>query len=115
MAQNYYNDRTPEQVTSVFGTAFTQSLFDLKPGGWEGPVESGLGWHLVFVRSITPRRLVLFEEIEPAVKSEWIESQRAESKRKMFEAMRARYQVVLPDIPIKEAIYTGASVITANR
>jgi len=96
MYQAYYGDRLPEQVANVFGTTFAQSLFQLKPGAWQGPVESGLGWHLVFVDSITPGRVPAFEEIEPDVKAEWVAEQRADAKRRAFEAMRARYEVVLP-------------------
>jgi len=96
MFQDYYADRAPEQVADVFGAKFAQTLFQLKPGAWQGPVESGLGWHLVFVDSITLGRVPAFEEIEPDVKAEWITGQRAEAKRKMFDAMRARYEVVLP-------------------
>src|ERR1700722_12113584 len=50
---SYYGDQTPAQVAHVFGGAFARSLFVLKPGGWQGPIESGLGWHLVWVDSIT--------------------------------------------------------------
>jgi hypothetical protein len=38
-----------------------------------------------------------FEEIEPEIKAEWIEEQRAQAKRMAYEAMRARYQVVTPE------------------
>lgn len=102
MFQDYYGDRTPEQLAKEFGPNFAQSLFRLKPGSWQGPIESGYGWHLVWVDSITPSRVPQFEEAEPDVKSEWIEEQRAESKRKMFEVMRARYEVVLPKLTVKE-------------
>jgi hypothetical protein len=43
-----------------------------------------------------PARVPPFEEIEATVKSVWMDEQRAEAKRKMFEAMRTRYQIVLP-------------------
>jgi peptidyl-prolyl cis-trans isomerase C len=93
----------PEQVANVFGSKFAQVLFQLKTGAWSGPVESGLGWHLVFIESVTPGRVPNFEEIEAEVKAEWIAAQRADAKRKAFEAMRARYEVVLPKAPSKEA------------
>lgn len=96
MLQDYYADREPEQVASVFGTRFAQALFRLKPGAWRGPVESGLGWHLVFVESIAPGRVPTFEEIETDVKAQWVGEQRAESKRRTFDAMRARYELRLP-------------------
>jgi parvulin-like peptidyl-prolyl isomerase len=96
MFQSYYADRTPEQVGNVFGTKFAAALFALGPGAWQGPIESGYGWHVVWVDSIVPGRVPAFEEVEPDVKFEWIAEQRAAVKRKAFEAMQARYVVVLP-------------------
>lgn len=33
---------------------FSRALFQLHPGSWQGPIESGFGWHLVWVDSMTP-------------------------------------------------------------
>ena len=107
MFQDYYGDRTPEQLAKEFGPNFAQSLFQIKPGSWQGPIESGYGWHLVWVDSITPSRMPQFEEVEQDVKSKWIEEQRAGTKRKMFEAMRMQYEVVLPPS-------TGNEVLSVN-
>jgi peptidyl-prolyl cis-trans isomerase C len=115
MFQDYYAERVPEQVASVFGTAFSQSLSGLTPGAWRGPIESGLGWHLVFIDSITPGRVPQFDEIEPEVKAEWINAQRAEAKRKVFAAMRARYEVVLPPPDEKDALVAGTASTTNTR
>jgi peptidyl-prolyl cis-trans isomerase C len=103
MFQDSYGDRTPEQLVKLFGLRFAQELFKLEPGSWQGPVESGYGWHLVFLDEMTPSRVPAFEEVEADAKSEWIAERRAVSKRKMYEAMRARYRVVLPRTPAQEA------------
>jgi len=95
--QNYYAERTPEEVANVFGTQFAQSLFRLKPGRWQGPVESGFGQHLVLIDSLTPARIPAFAEVDRAqVASAWLDSQREESKRRAYDAIRAKYEVVLP-------------------
>ncbi|MEO8675883.1 MAG: peptidylprolyl isomerase [Casimicrobiaceae bacterium] len=94
--KDYYAEREPAQIANVFGSQFAQALSQIKPGSWQGPVESGLGWHLVFVDAVAPGRIPAFEEIEPAVKADWIEEQRAGSKRRAFEAMLSRYEIVLP-------------------
>jgi peptidyl-prolyl cis-trans isomerase C len=106
MFQDYYGDRLPEQVANVFGSQFARGLFQLKPGAWSGPMESGLGWHLVFIESVTPGGVPAFEEIEADVKVQWIADQRDAAKRKSFEAMRSRYEVVLPKAQVKEAADT---------
>lgn len=96
MFEDYYGDRSFDQLASVFGTTFAQSLFGLKSGSWQGPIESGYGWHLVWVDAIVSKRIPAFEEVEPEVKREWVDERRAEMKRRAYEAMRARYEVVLP-------------------
>jgi len=96
MFQDYYGDRSFEEMARLFGPHFAQALLQQQPGSWQGPIESGYGWHLVWVDSITPGRVPAFEEVESDVKAEWVAEQRAGAKRKAFEAMRARYEVVLP-------------------
>jgi hypothetical protein len=97
MFQDHYAESTFDQVAKVFGTRFAEELLKLRPGKWNGPVESGLGWHLVWVDAITPRRTPDFEEVDVSeIKSQWLAAQRAETKRELFAAMRARYEIVLP-------------------
>ena len=48
-----------------------------QPGSWQGPIESGFGWHLVFVDTVIPGRVPAFEEIEPDVKTAWLSDQKA--------------------------------------
>jgi peptidyl-prolyl cis-trans isomerase C len=99
MDQDYYGDRSADDLAKLFGLNFAQDIAGLKPGAWQGPVESGYGWHLVFIDTFVPGRVPAFEEIEPEIKAEWIEDQRLQAKRKAYETMRARYQVVLPEKP----------------
>jgi hypothetical protein len=99
MFQDTYADRSFDQVATAFGPNFARELVGMKPGSWQGPIESGYGWHLAFVDTFVPARVPAFEEIEPEIKTEWIEDQRAETKRKAYETMRARYKVVLPENP----------------
>ena len=97
MFQDHYAESTSDQVAKVFGTRFAEELLKLRPGKWNGPVESGLGWHLVWVDAITPRRTPDFEEVDVSeIKSQWLAAQRAETKRELFATMRARYEIVLP-------------------
>jgi hypothetical protein len=96
MLRNYYGDSTPEQMAKEFGPAFAETLFGLKPGSWQGPVQSGYGWHLVWIDSIEPGRVPAFEEIGPDAKSAWLDDRYREVKRRALEEMRARYTVVVP-------------------
>jgi len=107
MFQDYYPERTPEQVARDFGPLFADALFQLAPGAWGGPIESGFGWHLVWLDTVVPGRVPLFEEVEPAVRQAWVDARRAEGKRRLYETMKARYVVVLPEDLTPPSIAAG--------
>jgi parvulin-like peptidyl-prolyl isomerase len=98
MFQDYYAERTPEQITREFGPGFAKAVFQLKQGAWQGPVQSGYGWHLVYIDTIVPGRVPAFEEVETDVKSAWLDQKQSEIKQTAFEAMRGRYTVVVAPI-----------------
>lgn len=96
MFQQYYGDRSFDEIARQFGPQFARALLDVTPGTWAGPIASGYGWHVVFAESLTPQRIPDFEDIEADVKAAWIESRRNEVRVRLYDAMRARYVVVLP-------------------
>jgi len=110
MFQDYYGDRSFDDMAKLFGPNFARALLQLRPGSWQGPIESGYGWHLIWADSLTPSRVPAFEEIEPEVKAEWVAEQRAQAKRRAYEAMRTRYQVVLPEARSRETVGAGVAV-----
>jgi peptidyl-prolyl cis-trans isomerase C len=99
MFQDYYRDRAPDYLGKEFGPQFVLAVQTLPPRSWQGPVESGFGWHLVFVDTVIPGRVPAFEEIEPDVKTAWLGEQKAEAWTKAYDAMRAKYTVLLPAPP----------------
>jgi len=96
MFQDYYADRTPEALAKEFGPTFATGLFKLKPQCWQGPIESGYGWHLVFIDTIIPGRIPAFEEVEPDVNTAWLGYQKEKAWREAYAKMRAKYTVLLP-------------------
>ena len=103
MFQDYYGDRAPEAIAKEFGPPFAVALEKLKPGSWQGPVESGYGWHLVYVDTVIPGRIPAFEEMEPDVKTAWLAEQKQTAWQKAYAEMRAKYTVLLPGPPDKNA------------
>jgi parvulin-like peptidyl-prolyl isomerase len=67
MFLDYYGDRSVEEIAREFGPGFAQSVGKLAPGAWQGPVESGYGWHLVFVDSVIPGRIPDYQVVEAEV------------------------------------------------
>jgi peptidyl-prolyl cis-trans isomerase C len=96
MFQQYYGDRPFDEIARQFGPQFARALLAATPGAWVGPIASGYGWHVIFAESIAPQRIPDFDDIEADVKSAWIEDRRNQVRKRLYEAMRARYEVVLP-------------------
>src|SRR5271157_4304293 len=103
MFQDYYGDRAPDALAKEFGPQFVVALEKLKPGSWQGPIESGYGWHLVYVDTFIPGRIPAFEEMEPDVKTAWLGEQKQQAWQKAYAEMRAKYTVLLPSPSDKEA------------
>jgi hypothetical protein len=102
MFQDYYGDRTPSAIAKEFGPQFAVALEKLKPGLWQGPIESGYGWHLVFVDTVIPGRIPAFEEVELDVKTAWLSEQKTQALEKAFKSLRSKYTVLLPSPPDKQ-------------
>jgi peptidyl-prolyl cis-trans isomerase C len=98
MFRNYYGDATPDQMAKEFGPAFAKTLFTLKPRSWQGPVQSGYGWHLIWIDSIEPGRVPAFEEVASTIKAAWLDERYAEVKSTALKEMRSRYVVSLPTV-----------------
>jgi peptidyl-prolyl cis-trans isomerase C len=108
MFQEYYSDRSSEQLAKEFGPQFAQAIFTIKPGSWAGPIESGYGWHLVFVASFIPGRIPALEEIESDVKTAWLSEQKQQAWQKAYREIRGRYTVLLPNPPEDQSARAGA-------
>jgi hypothetical protein len=94
-------DVSSRDVARDYGEKFAASLGKLPLGDWAGPVESGLGMHLVCITNLTVGRLPQLDEVREAVRREWANDYRLESNRKFYEALLNRYAVTveLPSAP----------------
>ena len=99
MLQDYYRDRAPDYIGKEFGPRFAQAVEQTAPSSWQGPVESGFGWHLVYVDTVIPGRVPAFEEIETDVRTAWLSEQKTLAWEKAYKEIRARYTVLLPAPP----------------
>jgi hypothetical protein len=117
MLRSHYTDSTPDQMVKEFGPAFSATLFGLRAGAWQGPVQSGYGWHLVWIDSMKPGRVPAFEEVEPEIKSAWLDDRYQEVKRSALEEMRSRYKevvVLLDTVDLSDLKAPDAGSISAE-
>ena len=85
MLQNYYPEKDPIEIQKNFGSGFTESLVELSPGQWHGPVLSGYGVHLVYVSNVSEPPAPVFAEVRERVAQDW-KTDRGEELNEQFYA-----------------------------
>ena len=97
MLQNYYPEKDRVQIQKQFGSGFTESLVELSPGQWHGPVLSGYGVHLVYVSSIGEPPPPVFTEVRERVVQEWKSDKGEELNEQFYASLRDRYTIVIEE------------------
>ncbi len=80
-------------VDGTFGSGFAAGLDKLPSNQWQGPIESGLGIHLVHIDSRTAGTVPELAAVRPMVEREWAYQKRLESRSMMNEALLQQYEV----------------------
>ena len=101
MLQNYYPENDPSDIQRNFGSGFTESLLELSPGQWHGPVLSGYGVHLVYVSHINEAPMPVFAELRERVTEDWKLDRGEELNEKFYANLRDQYTVVI-ELPLED-------------
>ena len=80
-------------VAKIFGREFAVALSTLPVGQWQGPIQSGLGQHLVRPTQVIPGRPYDLDEIYDVVRREWQHDQRQSAVDDFYQQLRAKYTV----------------------
>ena len=85
-----------KQLVVLFGSEFERALQSMGEGTWYGPLQSGRGWHLVRVLERHEPRVLPETELHQRLVDDWKEDWRKSQRAKMFAALRAQYDIILP-------------------
>ena len=90
-----FKEATRQVVDGSFGAGFSRELDRLDVATWQGPVRSGLGWHLILLDARTPGRLPELAEIRDVVEREWSNARRLAVREEVNAALLEGYSVVI--------------------
>ncbi len=99
MLQNYYPQATELDIRRQLGSGFSESVMQLEPGRWHGPVLSGYGVHLVYVYEFQQAPAPVFEEAQQFVLQNWQTEQQENFNAQYLEGLMSRYTIVIADVP----------------
>jgi hypothetical protein len=93
LLQSYYPERTLADLSKLFGSGFVETLTDLSPGEWHGPVLSGYGVHLVYIHHRQDAQPAKLEELKDRVVADWQDMKRKALSEKYLSGLLDRYDV----------------------
>jgi parvulin-like peptidyl-prolyl isomerase len=99
-------------VAQQFGEEFAAAILTAAAGQWAGPVRSGYGVHVVYVRERVEGRLPVLADVRPLVERELTADRRRRQLDAMYARLLERYRVVVEkpgDVPrVEEAAPAGS-------
>lgn len=93
MLHDTFTNVSEADVRKDFGARFSESLAELSGDGWQGPVESGYGYHLVRVNQRTQARAPDYHEVKDRVVADLDAKRRADANARYYESLRSRYEI----------------------
>lgn len=104
MLRRNYADLSERQTSDLFGADFARAVFALPVGqGWQGPIRSSYGWHLVRVDGAREAFTPALEGVRRRVLEDWRSQQRREAQDAWYQALRDGYQIEVEDAAGEEA------------
>lgn len=85
-------------ISRAYGVSFYDALLRIEPGGWQGPVASSVGVHLVKIETRQGRTSASFEDVKPDVYAAWRADKRAQLESEAFERLKNLYTVTVEPV-----------------
>ena len=76
-----------------FGSDFARQVIQVEPGVWSGPLNSGIGLHLIRIDHFEEGTLPELSQIRKSVEREWMAKQKSELKMAAYEKLLEGYDV----------------------
>jgi hypothetical protein len=108
MLQQYYPDKTQQEILRLFGNEFSQKLFQIPVGQWTGSVQSAYGLHLVYVHGRLESTMPDIEDLQDRVLQDWVSDKRREINEKFYASLLSRYEVIIEQkVPNEKTLVSG--------
>jgi parvulin-like peptidyl-prolyl isomerase len=94
-----FRKKYPDEVARALGQEFAATLFSIEGEGWQGPIVSTFGLHLVYIEERIASEMPEFENIREDVKNDFMYGRKKEVIDSAYEAVKSRYTILVEGLP----------------
>ena len=110
MIQSYYPEKDQVEIEKQFGSGFAETLVELSPGQWHGPILSGYGVHLVYIHGIIEPPPVVLEDVRKRVTLDWETEKGIELNQQFYDSLREQYTIIIEEPVVEDEVATRQGV-----
>jgi hypothetical protein len=81
------------ELAQLLGKDFSDRVFALAPGTWNGPITSSRGIHFVRVSEKHDPEQPTLDDVLWMIREDWLRAEREESRRRKLAEIRTRYRI----------------------
>ncbi|MHC4552838.1 MAG: peptidyl-prolyl cis-trans isomerase [Planctomycetota bacterium] len=99
MIETAFDKKYAEDVARVFGHTFAGELFSIEDKGWQGPIQSSYGLHLVYISDRVESSLPAFDVVREDVKDDFVYNHKNNVVDGAYNAVKSRYTILVEGLP----------------
>ena len=99
MIDSTFRQKSPDEVARMLGKEFADELFSIDEKGWQGPIVSTFGLHLVYISDHIASKMPEFENIRKNVQYDFMYDRKKEIIDGAYNAAKSRYTILVEGLP----------------
>jgi len=114
MVKSHFASADQTDITRQMGGGFAESVMELEPGQWHGPVLSGYGVHLVYVFEAEKGAVPELAAVNDKVLQDWHDEKREQFNAEFAESLKSRFEILIDELPADRLIEVTGKEIDKN-
>lgn len=115
MVKEQFKSASQSDIARDMGSGFAESVMELEPGQWHGPVLSGFGVHLVYVFEVEDGVAPEFSAVKENVLEAWQDETREQFNTDFLKRLKSRFEIVIDEIPANRLLDAPKTVMREGK
>ncbi|MDD9889050.1 MAG: peptidylprolyl isomerase [Gammaproteobacteria bacterium] len=95
MLNQSYAYRSALDLNATFGAGFADRIANLSNGIWDGPIQSGFGYHLIFISAIHPEQVTPLQAIPEQVLQDFQRARQLQARDSYIDNLLDEYEIIM--------------------